>query len=363
MRRPRTTWQRDLAIAVAVTAISEIELLLARDSVTGSLTAWAMSLLIIVPALALRRARPLLSVIIAAVGFAIDPLLGEAPVATPFLALLFLLASLGWYAGTRQGLLGVGAVLTGGLSSLILSGDANAADIVVNVAVIGGTWAAGHRLRRTSDRRVRAEVEADRAARDAVVAERQRIARDLHDSMAHALTLITLQAGAARERAAGGDDQALLAGIEATGRSALADMHRFLRLVGSADEESPGVGHLPELVEGARRGGLAVDLDATLPADLPHSVSTVVYRVVQEALTNVARHSDAGRARVGIGQEDGDVVVRVTNDGLPRPTPVVGAGRGLDGLRERLRLFGGEVSAGSTADGWQLVARVPLQRA
>ena len=215
-------------------------------------------------------------------------------------------------------------------------------------------------LRLASDRRIAAEVEADRGARQAVAAERERIARDLHDSMAHALTLITLQAGAASERATDDATRELLGGIETTGREALADMHRFLALVGHGDDETPGVTSLPGLVEGVQRGGLEVDLDVDVDRELPGSLSTTVYRVVQEALTNVARHSEATRARVGVACDDHRLVVRVSDDGRPRPGRTEGTGRGVAGLHERVALFGGEVVSGPRGGGWCLEASIPL---
>jgi signal transduction histidine kinase len=214
-------------------------------------------------------------------------------------------------------------------------------------------------LRVSSDRRVRIEVDADRRARDAVAAERSRIARDLHDSMAHALTLITLQAGSARERTDQPIAQETLGAIAQTGREALADMHRFLDLIGPGDGEAPGVAHLPDLADGVRRGGLAVELHLDAP-DLPSSVSSTVYRVVQEGLTNVVRHSEARTAQVVVLRENQTVITRVTDDGRSVDARVSGSGRGIAGLRERLALFGGSIHSGPTPQGWALEARIPL---
>jgi signal transduction histidine kinase len=353
-------WKRDLAVGLVVTTVAEIELVLSRDSIDGSFTGLLLSNLLILPALVVRRTQPLASIAVAAFSFLVDPLVGSAPVATPFLVLLGLLVSLGWYAGTRAGVLGVSTVLVVGLLPSSVTGETHAADLVVNAALLVVAWAGGHALRRTSDRRIAAEVEADRAARHAVAVERERIARDLHDSMAHALTLITLQAGSAGERATDDATRELLGAIETTGREALADMHRFLALVGHGDDEAPGVTSLPGLVEGVQRSGLDVDLDVDIARELPASLSTTVYRVVQEALTNVARHSEATRARVGVACDDHRLVVRVSDDGQPRPGRTDGTGRGLAGLRERVALFDGEVVSGPRGGGWCLEASIPL---
>lgn len=353
-------WKRDLLVAGVVTAAAEVELILTRGSVFGTLSSWVLTTLLIFPALALRRTRPLAAVCVAAVTFGMYSVLGEAPVAVPFLALLFLVASTGWYASLRRGLVGVALLVAVGLLPDIVGGDAAAADLVVNAAVILGAWAAGHGLRRASDRRILAEITADRAARDAVAAERLRISRDLHDSMAHALTLITLQAGSARERTEDEDTSRLLGAIETTGRGALADMHRFLTLVGRGDSEAPGLAHLEELVDSVEHDGLTVNLDVDLPEGVPGSIETTVYRVVQEGLTNVVRHSGATRATVGVTGDHRQVVVSVLDNGQGRTPRVAGAGQGLAGLRERVGLFGGGLESGPCATGWNLQARIPL---
>jgi signal transduction histidine kinase len=120
------------------------------------------------------------------------------------------------------------------------------------------------------------------------------------------------------------------------------------------------VASLPDLVEGVERAGLAVDLDVNLAGELPQSLSTTVYRVVQEALTNVVRHSEASRAQVGVESDEHRVVVRVSDDGTPRPARTRGTGRGVAGLRERVALFGGEVESGPGTGGWCLEASIPL---
>jgi signal transduction histidine kinase len=350
---------RDALLGVALAVVAQLEITLVADRIEDPIIWHRLVDLLILPAVALRRVAPLASIAVAALGFAAEPLVGPAPVATPFVTLLFLLASLGWYATTRVGALGVGLVLLAGLTFDLTRGDVLLADIVVNVLIIVMTWTAARLVRVSTDRRVRAELEADRASRDAVARERERIGRDLHDSMAHALTLITLQAGGARERS----DQPLatdtLASIERTSREALTDLHRFLDLLGPDEEEAPHVGHLPELVEGVSRSGLDVHLDVD-ECELPASVSTTAYRVVQEALTNVVRHSDAGTARVTVRVADRELLTEVTDDGRPRVPVARGSGRGLAGLRERVALFEGTLECGSTGDGWRVSARIPL---
>ncbi|AXH94831.1 sensor histidine kinase [Ornithinimicrobium avium] len=278
-------WRRDLLLAAGVTAVAELELVLVTLG-SGVPAGAVLATLVTLPALTLRRVRPLLAAAVAALGFALAMSTGEqVGVATPFLALLFLLASLGWYAALRPGLAGTGLVLAGGLGPQLATRSTTAADAVVNSVLILGTWAVAHALRRTTDRRVCAELAADRAAHQAVVAERARIARDLHDSMAHALTLITLQAGGARERATEPVTRDLLSGLETTARGALDDLHRLLRLGGNVGDEALGVAALPDLVTTVGSPDLDVRLQVDLPEAVPATVSTTIYRVVQEGLT------------------------------------------------------------------------------
>ncbi|WP_148571911.1 sensor histidine kinase [Nocardioides caldifontis] len=356
---PRPAWPRDLVVGLLVAAVAEVELWLSADEVEGSVLGNAGLNLLIVPALAVRRTHPLAAALVGAVSMALQPLAGTAPVATGFLVLLFVLASLGWYAAPKDGVIGVLAVVAGGLVFDATTDDFVLADLVVNVVLLVAAWGAGRAVRVASDRRVAAEVAADRAARVAVQEERGRISRDLHDSVAHTLTLITLQAGSARERASSPDVTEVLGSIEEGAREGLAEMHRFLRLLDSTPEEQPGIAHLPALVEGVRRGGLAVSVDVSVE-EVPSGVSTAVYRVVQEGLTNVVRHSDAQEVAVAVQRDGSAVVASVSSIGVARAASLPGSGRGLVGLRERLATVGGTITSSATEDGWRLVARIPL---
>lgn len=363
VRLPGRSLRRDLLIGAACTLVAEVELLLLDPSeVDGAVATHHLLNLLVLPAVALRRVAPVASIAVVSVGFVVQPLLGTAPLATPYLVVLFLLASLGWHASLRTGAALVALVLVCGVGVEAVSNDARWADIVVNTVVIVGAWGALHVIRVATDRRVHAELEADRAARAAVEAERTRIAQDLHDSLAHALTLMVLQAGSARERSDDPVAAEALGSIERGGREALADMHRFLGLIGPRDGEAPGIADLADLAERVRGSGLTVHLevDDTVPQALPPSVATTVYRVVQEGLTNVVRHSDAREVRVAVSRSRDEVVVEVVDDGSPAPARTAGSGRGLSGLGQRLALFQGSVQAGALAQGWQLEARIPL---
>ncbi len=355
---PASPIRRDLLLATVFAGLAQVELFLVADQVDSP--GWYhLAELLILPALALRRIAPLGACACAAVSLGLEPLLGPAPVAAPFLSLLLVLASVGWYASLRNGLLGVGLILAGGLVHDFTTEQFLVADLVVNVVLIVVVWAGAHLLRVSTDRRVRSELAAERAAAAAVEAERARIAGDLHDSLAHALTLITLQAGSARERTEEAVAADALTSIERTGRDALADMQRFLALLGPGSPDAPGIGDLPGLVDSVRAGGLKIELDTESGLVTP-GVSTTVFRVVQEALTNVVRHSNARGARVAVHRDGGVLVTRVSDDGEAVDARTPGTGRGLAGLADRVRAFDGTVTSGRTADGWQVEARIPV---
>jgi len=202
----------------------------------------------------------------------------------------------------------------------------------------------------------------------AVLAERLRIAREMHDVVTHGLGLIAVQAGVANHVADRRPDQAraALAVIETTSREALAEMRRMLGVLREPGP-APGLAAVPALVDRARTAGVdaALDVDPAAGEDLPEAIGLAVYRVVQEALTNVTRHAPGARCRVVVRRPPGLVTVTVTDDG-PAPPPVgqpVGAGPdgagadgpapgyGLAGLRERVAAHGGRLTARSRRDG------------
>ncbi len=193
--------------------------------------------------------------------------------------------------------------------------------------------------------------------------ERTRIARELHDSIGHALTVAVVQAGAAR---AAGDpvftDRALDA-IEETGRAALEDLERVLGVLRESERpvsSRPTLTDADRLLESARASGTKVDIDMTGPLDtVPGSISREGYRILQESLTNVLRHADSAPARVRVAVADGRLTLEVRNpltDGIPGP----GRGSGLRGIRERAALLGGQARTGPDRGDWQVHVELPL---
>ena len=205
-----------------------------------------------------------------------------------------------------------------------------------------------------------------RQAEQAAAAERARIARELHDIVAHHLSVIVLQAAGAR--ASGKAAGSALEKIENSGRQALAETRRLLGVLRDTDEETglapqPGISELDTLADSVRAAGLPVNLviDGD-PAAVPAAVDVSVYRIVQEALTNVLKHAGPARADVTIDCADEAVTIEVTDDGTREPgnrTPV--GGHGLAGMRERVAIFGGELHAGPRpGGGFAVQARLPL---
>lgn len=203
-------------------------------------------------------------------------------------------------------------------------------------------------------------------ARTEQLLERTRIARELHDSIGHALTVAVVQAGAAR---AAGDpaftDRALSA-IEETGRAALEDLERVLLVLresGQRPSQRPTLTEADRLFESARASGATVDAQLIGPLDqLPGPVTQEGYRILQEALTNVLRHCGPVPVRVRIAMVADRLDLEVTNPVPDRPTVTTRGGNGLRGMRERAALLGGEAETGLYKGGWRVRARLPLER-
>ncbi|WP_250001600.1 sensor histidine kinase [Actinoplanes sp. M2I2] len=233
--------------------------------------------------------------------------------------------------------------------------------------VAGACWATGRVVR---ERRAHATSRAEQATTLAVEQERLRIARELHDIVAHSMSMIAVKATVADHV---GDEhpeemRKALRVIATTSRETLGEIRRALGVIRAeaAMRPMPTLADLTGLVEAARSTGLAVELDTrsetTAPAEeLPDDVALSVYRVVQEALTNVVRHSSAAHCRIEIVTGIGLVEVQVVDDGVSHrrdetTVPRAAAGQGLIGMRERAAQFGGELDAGPRPDGGWAVA-------
>jgi signal transduction histidine kinase len=249
------------------------------------------------------------------------------------------------------------------------------------MGVIAVAWVMGHFV---GDRQVYAAqleertAELERAreelARRAVVEERLRLARELHDVVAHAMTVIAVQSGVGAHVAASRPEEVgkALAAIEATSRGALEELRRLLGVLRQDSEPQasltpvPGLANLDRLLAEVGKAGLAVRVRVEgTPLQLPAGVDLSAYRIVQEALTNVAKHAGPAHAQVTIGYRDQDVTVEITDDGRGVVTPVGdgrgGTGHGLIGMRERVAAFNGHLEVGPRpGGGFRVAARLPL---
>ena len=245
-----------------------------------------------------------------------------------------------------------------------------------------GAWAIGRSVRaprlyarHLEERAEQLERTHQAEMRAAVAEERGQIARELHDVVAHHVSVMTVQAAGARRTLARNPDRSreALEAIEATGRSALAEMRRIVGVLRGPDDApgasgrspQPGLADLPELVEQLAAVGLPVDvrIDGS-PRDLPLGVDLTAYRVVQEALTNTLKHAAASHADVTLRYSPRELVVDVVDDGRGKTDGPDGRrpGLGLLGMRERLALYGGDLEAvGRSDQGFRVLARIPLR--
>jgi signal transduction histidine kinase len=206
---------------------------------------------------------------------------------------------------------------------------------------------------------------ADAEAEVRITAERLTISRELHDVVAHGVTLMTVQAGIARLRSAPDDPlHEVVNTIEQTGRSSLAEMRRLMNLLRGDDADGlapqPSLADVGDLITAASAAGLRTELTINgVPGPLPAGADLAAYRIVQEALTNAVKHAPTRSADVSVSHEDKGVRLRIFNPGPIRP---VAEGRGIPGMHERARLYGGTVRAEPvTPEGWLVDAWLPTE--
>ena len=305
------------------------------------------------------------------------------------LATAFLLGNL---RDQRQA--GIGLAIVLGCIVIVVSnipGQQSASDLIFIPLRFVVAWVAGYALRERAEqaeaaemratlaerereaaemRATLAEREREAAARIAVAEERARIARELHDIVAHAVSVMVLQVGAVRHNLpqTHEEDRDALGHVELAGRTALAEMRRLLGAMrrdgdGVELEPQPGLDGLDSLVEDVGRTGLPVRLHVDGdPFPLPRAIDLSAYRIVQEALTNTLKHAHASHADVTVRYRPDELEVEVADDGAGAATSD-GLGHGLVGMHERVKIYGGVMNAGTAPEGgFVLSARLPLDR-
>jgi signal transduction histidine kinase len=378
---PQRFWRwADWAIVVLLAGSAQYEIWvdsLAEEGVPDPRWGHAVLVLLIVVPLAWRRRAPL-AVLCAVAGAAVleQAFLDSFPSFQPFVALLIAVYSVAAHSDRRRAVIGAVvtlAILVPGELVQALSGDGSF-DVGVFVA-FAGAWLFGRALRRwrleageLGRRAERLEREREQQARIAVAEERARIARELHDVVAHAVSVVVIQAQGA-QRALEGEQRPVreaLSSIESTGRQALVEMRRLLGVLRRGDEDlalapQPSLRYLDALVEHVRDAGLPVELRVDGEAtQLPPGVDVSAYRIVQEALTNTLKHAGPAHACVVVRYARDELELEISDDGRG-PKRNGGGGHGLVGIRERVAVVGGDFESGTPANGGFVVrARLPL---
>ena len=326
--------------------------------------------------LLLRKRLPVVTVVVVLIAVwlvgRVAPGFADEAIGLPLL-MLVAIYSLGRWSREIHVWLGLGVVVACIVAFVIDDGANDASDVVFAIAFLGTPWGMGLAMRLRRDREGELEADAELLRRDqadsarrAVVAERARIARELHDVVSHAISVTVLQARGGR-RWVGIDDEAVrrsLDAIEHTNTAALGDMRRLLAVLHDSEDATgdglvpqPSLSQLKGLVEQVCSSGLTVDLEVSgEPGVVPPGVDLSAYRVVQEALTNVLKHAGTtARARVTVTYGPNAVDVAVCDDGQLSVNAGGarrrGEGHGLINIRERVAVVGGSVTAEAGPDG------------
>ena len=371
----------DVALAGALLAASVAELLAGKEEWSGPAAVEVVVAILCSVPLAWRRSHPiavLAPVALAALASALLVAPTQGPFET-FLALVFALYSVGVHAPTRASIRALSVLLVAEAAAagaaLALSDKTNYGDWAPVLVWSVLAWLLGRVIRSRNQRAFDLEqltaqlaAERDARAREAVTVERARIARELHDVIAHNISVISVQAAAAG-RVLEGEQPVVrnaLGAIETTARETVDEMRRMLGVLRASDDEltlapQPGLHNLPALAEQVRAAGLPVDVRVEgTPEALPAGLELSAYRIVQEALTNTLKHAGPARATVTVRYGGTAIELEIIDDGAGNSARR-GTGNGLIGMRERVALFGGELEAGKQSNGgWALKARLPL---
>ena len=379
LRKPRVQSIGD-ALLAAFLAVTSVVPVLGGDPSWGKpkTLGVALALLSTVP-VAWRARRPLsaAAIVLAAQGACIYAAAPQQAAFQPFVALVLTAYSVGSRAEGRRALW-VPPVLAAAAIPVFVAAVAHgqaAGNAIPSFVWLLAAWAVGRSVRSWRQKSValqlaNRELEEQRElqAQAAVTVERGRIARELHDVVAHNVSMMVVQAGAAA-RVLDGDQPDVRNALEViagTGRETVDEMRALLGVLRSDDgpaalKPQPGLADLDQLVSGVREAGLPVTLRIEgAPRPLPQALDLSAYRIVQEALTNALKHAGPAQAQVTVRYEDGLVTLEIADTGR-RPQGARGPGHGLVGMRERAAMFGGELEAArADGGGFTVRARLPL---
>ena len=366
----------DVALALVLFALTEAFV------VTGTLMSGGATALSVASAAALtlplawRRRAPLAAAVFVAGAIVVDDLVaGWDGAVISFPSSIIAAYSAGAHARQRHAIAALAALTGANLIDALGAPGNRAGDLALGLVVFSLVpWLVGQALRRERARTAELQelaaqlaAEREQRTREAVSAERGRIARELHDIVGHAISLIAVQADAAGRLLRRDPSRARepLEAIQTTSRGALAEMRQLVGLLRESDEQpllgpQPGVGDLTRLVDNARQAGLPVTVELTGERRaLPATIDLAAYRIVQEGLTNVHKHAGAAPTSITIHYEESHLDVEVRNGG--DGASASGRGHGLIGIRERVALLGGELETGPVENGDFVVhARLPL---
>jgi signal transduction histidine kinase len=348
----------DRVLAIVLTIAIELEIWLGSNQPHHKV-ALAIACPLLTGAIAVRRRYPFVVGTGAALWGVVTSTFFPANLATVLIAWPCCLYALAVWTAPLQFAVGLGLYIGGVLVSLPF-GVHSVADSVEFLLISTVVILLVRRVIRDRERRADiAERERDLASREAVVEERARIARELHDAIAHNVSMMVVQAGAERRVLDDDDDRStrdVLATIEQIGRGALTEMRRLVGMLRSdADDPlapQPGLDDLPTLVTQVREAGLPVDLHVEGERrELPVGIELSAYRIVQEALTNALKHAGNARASVHVRYGPDSLELEIVDDGAGGPSRAASGGHGLVGMRERVALYGGRLDAGRRASG------------
>lgn len=370
----------DVALALVLAASALVSVAHEPVSWGGSGPAQVLLALSVTLPLALRARFPVavVTAVNVASGLLVVVAAPHQPAFEPFVAVIVAFYSLGAHTSTRRATVVLLAMFAIGIPFAVVAGNRGSpsGNLVPPIAFLLGAWTIGRiihgRRRRTLELEAlthELEAQRDLQARAAVTIERGRIARELHDVVAHNVSMMVVQAGAA-ERVLEGDQphvRAALAAIAGTGRETVDEMRTLLGVLrtnedGLALSPQPGLGDIEQLVSNVRKAGVPVEVHIEgTPSTLSPSLDLSAFRIVQEALTNTLKHAGPARAEVTIRYEGAVVELEVRDTGSAG-TNRADQGHGLIGMRERVAMFGGELEAGrQNGGGFVVLARLPIE--